>query len=298
MTKRALVCYDGSAAANAALRAGTQLLPDAHAWIAYLWTPPFAEEGLRRRLWAGQEHIEEFVEALLEEGAWRAEQVVATGVTIAGTAGWRAEPLARPTEGGEGFELAKTAAALEPDVVIVGSRGLGGVRAVLGSVSDVLVHYSPKPVLVVPHPMLMRDAAAIPAGPVVVGWDGSPGASAAVVAADRLLPEREVVLVSVHDRAEEWPSTPPPDGSPSVNPVVVRPGSGAPGHAIADALGGYAADRSAALVVVGSRGRSAAQEIMLGSVAMATLHHAHRPVLVVPRAHGAPAGAPAGRGAA
>ncbi|MFF5234885.1 universal stress protein [Dactylosporangium sp. NPDC000521] len=296
MTKHTLVCYDGSAAANAALQAGTRLLPDAYAWIAYLWTPPFAEETLRRRLWAGRDQIDAFVEALRGEGAWRADQVVATGVTLARTAGWRAEPLARPAEGGEGFELARTAAALEPDVVLIGSRGLGGVRAVLGSVSDVLVHYSPKPVLVVPHPMRMRDAAAIAGGPVVVGWDGSPGAAAAVVAADRLLPEREVVLVSVHDRAEERPSAPPPDGSRSVNPVLVRPGGGTPGRAVAEALGRYASDRSAALLVVGSRGRSAAQEIMLGSVAMATLHQAHRPVLVVPRSHGEPAGTSAAHG--
>jgi nucleotide-binding universal stress UspA family protein len=36
------------------------------------------------------------------------------------------------------------------------------------------------------------------------------------------------------------------------------------------------------VIVVGSRGRSARREILLGSVAMATLHRAHRPVLVVP----------------
>jgi len=36
------------------------------------------------------------------------------------------------------------------------------------------------------------------------------------------------------------------------------------------------------MLVVGSRGRSAIREILLGSVAMATLHHAYRPVMVVP----------------
>jgi nucleotide-binding universal stress UspA family protein len=43
-----------------------------------------------------------------------------------------------------------------------------------------------------------------------------------------------------------------------------------------------AADHGAAALVVGSRGRSAAREIILGSVAMSTLHHSHRPVMVVP----------------
>jgi nucleotide-binding universal stress UspA family protein len=33
---------------------------------------------------------------------------------------------------------------------------------------------------------------------------------------------------------------------------------------------------------VGSRGRSAAREIIVGSVAMSMLHNSHRPVMVVP----------------
>ena len=37
-----------------------------------------------------------------------------------------------------------------------------------------------------------------------------------------------------------------------------------------------------AAAVVGSRGRSAHCEILLGIAAMATLHHAHRPLLAVP----------------
>jgi nucleotide-binding universal stress UspA family protein len=36
------------------------------------------------------------------------------------------------------------------------------------------------------------------------------------------------------------------------------------------------------VIVAGSRGRSAARELLLGSVAMAILHRAQRPVLVVP----------------
>jgi nucleotide-binding universal stress UspA family protein len=43
-----------------------------------------------------------------------------------------------------------------------------------------------------------------------------------------------------------------------------------------------AAEHGAAVLVVGSRGRSAAREIIMGSVAMSTLHNSHRPVMVVP----------------
>ncbi|HEX6533949.1 MAG TPA: universal stress protein, partial [Gemmatimonadaceae bacterium] len=60
---------------------------------------------------------------------------------------------------------------------------------------------------------------------------------------------------------------------------------GPPGRrarAVADALAESAAAEGAAVIVVGSRGRSAQLEMLLGSVAMAVLHRAHRPVLVVP----------------
>jgi Universal stress protein family len=68
-----------------------------------------------------------------------------------------------------------------------------------------------------------------------------------------------------------------------VTMVEMTSGIGGHGRAIAEALSAGARNRGAALIVVGSRGRSAVREILLGSVAMGTLHHAYRPVLVVPQ---------------
>ena len=68
-----------------------------------------------------------------------------------------------------------------------------------------------------------------------------------------------------------------------VTRLPVPIGSGPHGRAVAGALAECARSREAAVVVVGSRGRSAVAEIVLGSVAMATVHHAYRPVLVAPR---------------
>src|SRR4051812_35848918 len=191
MPIRLLLGFDGSPAASAAVGVGAALFPGAHAWICHLWTPPFANESMRRRLWTGTRHVNQFVVAIEREGQSEAERVAAIGVTLARAAGWSAEPVVRRCYGAEGLELTQLAEKLEPDAIVVGSRGHGGARAVLGSVSDMVVHYTPRPVVVVPYPLLSAEYATLPSGPVVTGWDGSPGAQVALAAAERLFSGRD-----------------------------------------------------------------------------------------------------------
>jgi hypothetical protein len=116
---------------------------------------------------------------------------------------------------------------VQADVVLVGARGLGGAKAVLGSVSDMVVHTSERPVIVVPHPMLAAEYSALADGPVVVGWDGSAGAQTAFATTTRLFPDRDVVLVSVDERDGDVPSGPPEAGGrrPRSHPCQCRPRS-------------------------------------------------------------------------
>jgi nucleotide-binding universal stress UspA family protein len=274
---RVVLGYDGSPAATAAIEVGTTLFPGAHGWVTYLWTPPFADESLRRRLWQGSDRLDDFIAAIEREGRSEADRLATVGVTLARAGGWDAEPFVERGMGGEGLQFTQVAGKVDADVVLVGSRGLGGARALLGSVSDMVVHYTPRPVLVSPHPLLTAERAALADGPVIVGWDGSPGARAALAAADRLFPDRVVVPVSVDDAAAGAPD--------DREPVRLRVGGGddASERTVADALVGFARERGAALVVVGSRGRPVIRQVVLGSVAVATLHRAHRPVMVVPR---------------
>jgi nucleotide-binding universal stress UspA family protein len=173
---RVLAGYDGSPDAENAIEIGARLLPDAAVHVVHLWAPPFASAELCRRLVRDATSVDELTRLLEREGAAETERVAAGGVALARAAGWRAEPLARRSHGGEGLELARLAEELRPAAVVVGSRGLSGARAVLGSVSDMVVHYSPVPVVVVPHPLLAEERQAAAAGPVVVGHDGSDGA--------------------------------------------------------------------------------------------------------------------------
>jgi len=73
-TVRVVVGYDGSLAASAAIEIGASLLARAHAWIGLLWTPPFASEALRRRLWRGTAAVNELVDAVEREGAAEANR--------------------------------------------------------------------------------------------------------------------------------------------------------------------------------------------------------------------------------
>ncbi|GAA0715470.1 universal stress protein [Dactylosporangium roseum] len=283
---RVLVGYDGSPAASTALDAGSLLLPGAHAVVAHLWAPPFTSPELRRRLWTGSRDVDAFTEAVEREGDREAHRLADVGSTLARAAGWEAEQITRRSYGGEGLQLAQIADEADVDVVLVGSRGLRGGRALLGSVSDMLVHYSSRPVLVVPHPLLTDEYAALANGPALVGWDGSAGAALAWRRARELFPGRELIAAVVgRDGTASTVPTPPSDaGLEPAAAALPRDTRGGRARRVAGALTAQARTLGAAAVVVGSRGRSAAQEILLGTVAKATLHRAPLPVLVVPPA--------------
>jgi nucleotide-binding universal stress UspA family protein len=149
----------------------------------------------------------------------------------------------------------------------------------MGSVSELVVHVSPVPVLVVPYPMTTVEWAAAESGPVVVGTDGSPPAQRALAAATAIFPHRERLLVAV----EEQGSSPVPTGVEGTELVTVRcTGRTGKPRATATTLADEATRRGAAVLVVGSRGRGSTRETLVGHVTRALLHCAHRPVLVVP----------------
>jgi nucleotide-binding universal stress UspA family protein len=175
-------------------------------------------------------------------------------------------------------QLTQLAEKLDPDLVLVGSRGLGGAKSVLGSVSDTVVHYAARPVLVVAHPLLMAERADAVDGMIIVGWDGSAGAQAALGAARRLFPTRTLELASV----DQGDRNPPPVSGHDVISLAAQ-GRNTTARTVAETLSEHARRRHAAMIVVGSRGRSTVREALLGSVAVSTLHLAHRPVMVMPQ---------------
>jgi nucleotide-binding universal stress UspA family protein len=198
----------------------------------------------------------------------------------------------------------------DPELLVVGSRGRGGLRsAVLGSVSHDLATNARRPVVVVPHGGV-RTAddgnAATDGASVVCGVDGSDQALAGAVFAGRLAKRLHCRVVVVHARqnvraALSYPGarseTPPVTGqADSVDKVaadvlqravdaadVNATGVTEPGPP-AEVLETVANRENGRLIVITARGLGGLRASLLGSVAAELSASATRPVVVLSEA--------------
>jgi nucleotide-binding universal stress UspA family protein len=288
MTGTILVGYDGSESARAALAYAAQRVGSggrivvAHAAApstAFMDTP-YYDESLRR----ARAHAEESLRGVEEIlGGVPAELEVAEG------------PPARTL-----VELARKAGAEE---IVVGSRGFGRGRAMLGSVAHALLHEADRPVVILTRNAVERQTrraasgrAASDAPAEVVGYDGSPGARAALDYALRRV-HGPVTVVYAYDAPSSFLGAPyfgealtdsqlrgrelldELQSGNGLAPDVERDLlEGPPAEAIARA----ATVRDVDEIVVGSRGLGRFRGAF-GSVSHALLHEADRPVVVVPQ---------------
>ena len=178
--------------------------------------------------------------------------------------------------------------SLDADLVVVGSRGRGGLAGLLlGSVSQqVAAHAQGRVVVVRGH---WHRAAEYTPGPVAVGADGSAASRAAIGFAAREAALHGVPLLAVcaladapgglggTSRMEEAVGQDIARWEKEHPEVVIRQqvSPGQPRTAL------LAAARDAQLLVVGSRGRGGVPGMRLGSVSQAMLHHSSCPVAVV-----------------
>jgi nucleotide-binding universal stress UspA family protein len=192
--------------------------------------------------------------------------------------------------------ITTTAATIDADLIVVGSRELGGLKRLLvGSVSASVTHAAHRPVLIVrggPHRW--------PPEHIIVGVDRSPASKrAARIAAmlarffgDVTVELEEVIpdpppepsryftfddpIETEHERLDQFAENLEPLAG---HPVSATTASGDP----ADALLARESDRpGATLIVVGARGFGVARRLLLGSVSTKLIHSGHRPLLVVP----------------
>jgi nucleotide-binding universal stress UspA family protein len=148
----ALVAYDGSAGARAAVSVAGRLLSGRPAVLVHVWYSPLRNTFSGRALAGGPvADLREFSAEYEQMFADAAGAVLDTGVALAREAGL--DPTGRAVESGSGAwrAVAQEAERSGAAVIVTGSRGRGGVSSArLGSVSSGLVHNAEAPVLVVP----------------------------------------------------------------------------------------------------------------------------------------------------
>jgi nucleotide-binding universal stress UspA family protein len=188
-------------------------------------------------------------------------------------------------------------AAAEPgDLVVVGSRGHSELAAALtGSTCQQVAFHAPTSVVIV------RGETGADDRPVVVGYDGSPSARAVLETAFEWAGTHGRGLSIIRAFRPDMPAWPfhtaPPevinartlqaaltdDLKQHVQPIaekypdVAVEYSVTPGDAAQELV---TASEKASLVVVGSRGHGGFVGLLLGSVGLRLLHHAHCPVLI------------------
>ena len=145
-----LFAYDGSDSADAALRAAADLLDTAgtDAVVLSVWEPLLVEAVRASKF--GWLAVPTDVAEIDEGSEADAQRVAEHGRQLAEELGFKARPRALADERNVADAIVATADELEVDLIVVGARGLAGVRAFLGSVSNHVIQHAHSAVLVIP----------------------------------------------------------------------------------------------------------------------------------------------------
>ncbi len=153
-----LVSYDGSADAQAAIDHAARLMPGAAATVLTVWQP-FSDAMLvySGSLGVGAGMAGTYVDDQEVDAASQRTALgnATDGAQHATAAGLVAEPRVASGHGGVARTILDVAADVDADVIVLGTRGRGGVTSLLlGSVSHEVVQHADRPVLVVPSSSL------------------------------------------------------------------------------------------------------------------------------------------------
>jgi nucleotide-binding universal stress UspA family protein len=146
--RRIVVGYDGSPASRAALaRAAQRAGEGGQVYVVHAYSLP--------NDWLGMPNYQQMLDAELDRAQALVERIEhESGADLQGVA-YETEVIGdSPARA-----IAGVARAREADEIIVGSRGFGRARALLGSVAHELIHLADRPITVIPERVVDRDEA-------------------------------------------------------------------------------------------------------------------------------------------
>ena len=141
-----VVGFDGSPASHIALsRAIQRVGPDGKLYLVHAWEVPEA--------WRGRGNYQPYIDCALTEAEAVMKSAAAAHPALESIA-WERELIGSPAA----RAIADVARVRRADEIILGTRGFGRVRALLGSVAHELIHLAPCPVTVIPERMFAHEA--------------------------------------------------------------------------------------------------------------------------------------------
>ena len=142
-----VVGFDGSPASHVALsRAIQRVGPYGKLYLVHAWEVPEA--------WRGRGTYQPYVDRALTAAEETMESAVTAHPGLKGV-NWERELIGGPPA----KAIADVAEVRSADEIILGTRGFGRMRALLGSVAHELIHLAPCPVMVIPERMVENAAA-------------------------------------------------------------------------------------------------------------------------------------------
>ena len=146
-----LFAYDGSESADGAIASAAKLLDarDADAVVLAVWEPMIVE-ALRAARFGGPLPMPPDPSDQDERTQQAARRIAEHGARVAGELGFDARPMWVADQRQIAETIVQDAAELDVDLIVLGARGLTGVRAFLGSVSNHVLQDARRPVLEVP----------------------------------------------------------------------------------------------------------------------------------------------------
>ena len=147
-----LIGYDGSADAKAAIQHAGELMPGAAATVITIWEPitmRVARTPAGFGPVTGLGDISDIDRATIADAKQRADE----GAKLANEAGLQATPDTVSQRFSIAEAIMEHADRHDADAIVLGSRGLTGIRSLLlGSVSHAIVQHADRPVVIVPSP--------------------------------------------------------------------------------------------------------------------------------------------------